>query len=247
MKKIVLVLFLFVSILTGCGKMIYLMPEYVDMKIEGKTLVIADMDIFIGNPKDVTDDLGEGNPQKVYREFFEYNFVGRMAQLSTFDEVHFAQIINKDEFSERVFEISKSDKIYMNIPSDGQVAQTDSLYGNFILFIQDYQVGRTDAKSGSAMVFTPNAGGGGSWSGGGGGSFPDLRINFNFVIWDNDNKQVVSYGMVNCPTTFIFAMTTETWNTSITNIANWILADTPFENFPEPEKPSQNKESRMDL
>lgn len=233
MKKISFVLFVIV-LLSSCAKTIFLMPQYTNMKIESKTLVVANMDMFVGNPKDVTDDLGDGNPKKVYQEYFEFNFKGKMSQLSTFREVNFVEITNIDEFTEKTFEIDKKESIYMNIPEDGQITKTDSVYGDFVLFIQEFQVYRNDGTSGSAGVYVANAGGkGGSWVGGGGGSFPDLRTTFNFVLWDNENKNVVSYGKVNCPTTFAFAMTDQTWDSSITNLVKKILKNTPFENFPE--------------
>ncbi len=171
------------------------------MRNEGKTLVVAELDLFIGNPKDVTDDLGEGNPKKIYHDYFEFNFIGKMAQLSTFEEVAFTKVINRDDFSASVFDVAKKEKIYMSIPDDGQVAKTDSVYGDFVLFIEDYQVYRTDAVS-QTQSFVSNANGmGGSWVGGG-GSFPKLCHQFNFVLWDNNQKRVVSFGKVDSPTTF---------------------------------------------
>lgn len=230
MKKFYVLVLISVLILVSCGKTTFLMPQYNDMKIHGKTLVIADFNILVGNPKDVNDDLGEGNPKTVYRDFFEFNFKGRMAQLSTFDEVEFNNILNRDEFPERVFDIGSKEKIYMNIPADGEIARTDSLYGDFILFIQDYQVFRNNSGSG-VQIMIP-IGGSGNFAGGG-GSMPDLRQTCNYVLWDNVEHQVVSYGKIDCPTPFAFAMTTDTWNDAVTNIAKVILQESPFENFPE--------------
>lgn len=233
MKKVV-ILFVVVSILTSCAKTIFIMPDYQNKKIEGKSLVIADVNILVSNPMDVTDDLGDGNPKKVYKDFLTLNLTGRLSQFSTFNKVNFVAVTNKEDFSERVLEIDKDEKIYMNLPNNGQVVTTDSIYGDFVLFLQDFQVLR---KSGEGIapnaVFMSSPGGGGSWMvSGGGGSVPDLRTMFNFVIWDNNEKRIVSYGKVDCPTPFAFAMTHKTWVSSISNISEKMLEGTPFENFP---------------
>ena len=227
MMRFLIVLVVCLFVLTGCGKMIFITPQYINKKIERKSLVVADMEIFIDNPKDVADDLGEGNPRTIYKDFFEFNFKSEMTQLSTFEEVNFCTITNENEFIEQVFNIGKKDKIYMNIPSHNQVVKTDSIYGDFILFIQEFKVYRKGANIPNQTGIT-----GVTWKTNL-GSQPDLRTTFNFVLWDNNQKQVVSYGKADCPTKFGFSMKYDTWERSITNIAKEILIDTPFENFPE--------------
>ncbi|MCD4796584.1 MAG: hypothetical protein K8R49_05385 [Candidatus Cloacimonetes bacterium] len=235
MKRVIYLLSgILVLVLSACAvPTTYLMPMYKGRIIESKSLAIVHPDFFIENTKDVTDDLGEGDPKQVYDDFFTFNFKGRMSQLSTFSDVNFIYDVDTKEFKERSLTVGKEETIYIDLPKDGRVVKIDSLYADFVLFIQDYHISRVDGTSGSPGVYVPAANGmGGSWVGGGGGSFPDLRHTFIYAIWDNNEKQIVSYGKIISPTIFIFAMTRETWDSSITDIAKKILVKTPFENFP---------------
>ncbi len=219
LKKNVIVLIMLAFALFGCIETIYFMPQYTGIKIENKNLVIENVEVNINNPKDVIDDLGEGDPEKVYKDFFKVNIIDSLISNSTFSNVSFSTILNKSEFQKRTFEFGKKEKISFIIPANGQVVKTDSVYGDIILFIQDYEVKRDVTKSDFE----------------GRGSYPYLGHTFKFVLWDNEQKQVISYGKVDEKTPFLFAMTRMIWATSIKHIMENLLKGTPFENFPEKE------------
>ncbi len=227
MKKNVAVVFILVLVLTGCTKNIYLMPEYDNMKIKNKTLFIVQPEIAIENPKDVTDDLGEGNPKKVYKDFFNTNFKLQMKELSTFNKVEFSQANNHEKLYERKLSLSENNNIYINLPHNGEIVEFDSIHADFVLLFEDYQTYRKGAHDSNQTAIT-----GITWKTNVGAQ-PALKTSFKYVIWDNNNGRIVAYGNIDSSSKFAFKMSTKTWYNSIRNILVDILIDTPFENFPE--------------
>jgi len=73
-KSIRLTLFILIAILfIGCSASTTVtMKDYADQKSDGKSLGIITLFNYpdIENKKDITDDLGPGNPYKVYMNFF---------------------------------------------------------------------------------------------------------------------------------------------------------------------------------
>lgn len=62
----------------------------------------------------------------------------------------------------------------------------------------------------------------------GGGSSEFLGANYSFIIYDYNEDDVISYGNSSVATSFIFAMTKSTWDTTFDRISDEIFYKTPF-------------------
>ena len=125
---------------------------------------------------------------------------------------------------EKKLAIGSEHNIYMDVPQDNSVFKTDSTYYDFILVIDDLGVRRTEPEAGT---WTMGANGTSVYSGGKG---PELNFEFEYYIWDNSEKQMVSYGDFNNNTNFMFKMSRDTWNKALTKMAKDIITKSPFEN-----------------
>jgi len=87
----------------------------------------------------------------------------------------------------------------------------------------------------SVMMYTPgttvNTPGGSFTTGGhmtGGGTSEFLGANVEFIVYDYDNDEFISYGNAVIESHFMFAMTKSTWEDAFYQIAREIFKKTPF-------------------
>jgi hypothetical protein len=72
----------------SCGPArVVVMPEYAEQKGDGKTLVVAPFEAIILNRGDVTDDLGPGDPEKVYLSWARRSLAAGLKKNSSFSDI----------------------------------------------------------------------------------------------------------------------------------------------------------------
>ncbi len=225
MKRIIFVLI--ITMFLGCSKSsIIIMPEYKGKKIRDVSLAIESFpnSILIDNEDDVTDDLGEGNPTEIYYNFFKKNFRYYVRHNSYFKRVDFVEFQEKNNFEDVLLEINKKEKIKFKIPTKDFVFGTDSLKHNFILFVKKLKIIRSAGQPGIPIV---GANGIMMMTGGSG---PSLNKTLTFLLWDNNESKIVTYGKASSTTGFAFAMTDGTWEHGINDLCKVLLKKSPFYN-----------------
>lgn len=223
MKKFALIVLLPILIL-GCGTTSFVMESYKGRKIADKKLGIFLKDYHVSNKKDVEDDLGEGNPKDVFFKHFNTNFPLMVAGNANFTSAGVAFHEDLSDLEEKKFPIGDDHNIYMDVPLDNNVFKTDSTYFDFILVVDDLEVRRIDGESGTAVM------GANGMTMSAGGKSARLSMEFEYYIWDNAEKRMVSYGEFDSTNNFLFAMTIDTWNNTLNKMAKDIILKSPFEN-----------------
>jgi len=218
-------LLVFLSLFISCTTTLYIMPEYKGRIIEAKKLAVIYSDIYIDNTKAVLDDLGKGDPQEVYTDFFEFNFMKSLIENSNFAAIEYVYNYQKENFKTYTYDIGKKDVLVINLPQEGKPVITNTLKADFVLFIQNIYTSRIPATKG---VWIAGTNGTSAYAG---GSSSELQQKFEYVIWDNSMGKMVAYGKATSQVSFLFQMTDNTWKKGLNNIVKIILKNTPFGDF----------------
>ena len=220
MKKQIAFFITCVLILTGCVETSYVMPDYVGKKIKGRSLIIVYSELLansgLGNELYWVNELDRGITDfRELDEVFMDNFRIKLLEDSTFDSISFVEhedMIDYRDYEQRVFDSYQKDtknvigQFSLTIPEDGKVAKADSVYGDFVLFIQ------------KGRFFYSYK------------SRPLIRASFVFVIWDNNKKQIVSYGGEQYESPYRIYFMDVALNYVIDKMAEEIFINSPFEN-----------------
>lgn len=214
MKKLI-ILIAGIFLLIGCTTTYYTSPEYRDKKIPGKTMGIFINEYFVSNTKDVKDDLGEGDPQKVLGEFLNNVFPDYAKQFSNLKEAGIVKKTDLSDLSETKLEINSENKIYVHMPKKGLAFKTDSIFFDYVLVIDDLNINRNENQSSEFNIKVSKKGN-------------KLISKCEYYIWDNTKNQVVSYGEQESTSSFVLAMTERTWLNLCEDMVKNILINTPF-------------------
>ena len=220
MKSNYLFLIISVILITSCSPPQYfLSSEYDKDSITDQRICISLVPSVpsIANKDDVTDDLGLGDENSVYISFLKKNLVNSFLRKTFMKEVGYVDDFPSGLLKEKKVRLNEEENISIRFPEEKTIFDLDSTHYNYIILLQNLKVERHTGQSGVWIA--------GMYSG---GSSPTLGHISEFLIWDNDKGQVVSYGKVNTETSFLFAMTKDTWLSSMNDIANYIIKNSPF-------------------
>jgi hypothetical protein len=201
----------------GCGPASMVMPEYKDKVLSAKHIVVASDSVKILCKDDVDSDIGYGNPDDVYKRFFEDLFPGKIKQFARVDQISFLKGILSDTLKLRILPIRSNKSMKIALPDDGVRLKTDSLAADYILFINEYSINHIVTGGTTTANGVPMAG------------FDDLIHKLNFAIWDNTKGSLVSYGQIESKTGFgIFRKARSVWQDCIEELAQEIMKSSPF-------------------
>lgn len=201
------------------------MKEYAGKRIDGARLTVVPFrTITIRNKDDVTDDLGIGDPDSVFKAVFEPAFAESMKRRSLFGQVSFDEIADPLDLHHRSLKTNiRDEEIALTFPQNETVLEFEGEKPDYVLFLESLEVNR---KSEFKMGQVPMAGG---------GFMPTtqsrvyLSLTASYVIWDNKKGRIISYGRPEVKSDILFAMTDNTWTKGIELLAVAMVEETPFE------------------
>lgn len=183
-------------------------PEYDDELIERSLSVSIDFtNLLVSNEDDITDDLGEGKPADLYKNFFLFSLLNNLRTQSNFKKVSIDSSINREQFEQNILAINSEEKLTIRLPKNN--IPNNSLY-DFTLLIENVSIGNNYRPS---KNYTRKA----------------LLHKMNYAIWDNKVSKVVSYGILEVETEEFFPVITKgTWESSVRTIVQEIISASPF-------------------
>lgn len=229
MRKIMYLLFA-VLLFSACKVANNISPEYVGKKIPGKKL-----GVYLRNSniacKDEVESIGEGDPKRIYKEFFESYLSKCLINFGNFSSVDFLTKSDLSDLNERSLETNDFESITIDIPVSGAVFKTDSTYYDVVLIIEDLKVEKIDVVNyGNNVNLTNNFGLGSN-------DQDRIETSMTYLYWDNEGKTIIGYGKemfkMNLGIGIGSGASKEHWNNSLRQISYKMLLDTPFYNIPE--------------
>jgi hypothetical protein len=193
----------------------YLNKNYEDRTFTNPSLTVHITNgIHIQNKDDVTDDLGEGDPDEIFKEYFIKTVRQSLNYKSKFKntDIRFNKISFKKTKKNLEHSSKKDESIYLELP-EGKISEKD-----FALVLQSFGIHRLVTSSGY-------------WSNGiyNSSSNDDLTFTFDFYLWDNNENTLVSYGRGKSSSSVFLAMGVGNWKSCIDSMINEIFSKTPFD------------------
>jgi hypothetical protein len=172
-------------------------------------IILVPEHLRIANPSDVLDDLGKGTALEAYTNFFNAKFPAALDKYSNFNKISILTMPRRSECIDTVLHLNKYESLHSYIPAKAGFGG-DSI--QYVLIIDNLSIFRKVIQ-GQAMV---------------GSGSDNLIHSGTFVMYDNINGRVVSFGTLYETSAVIFTMTQETWNTMLLHLANALSAKQPY-------------------
>jgi len=221
MKKIIYLII--VLILTGCVTTSVVMPEYKSRRDPGKSMGIIAGNIIVKCPKDVKDDLGEGDTDAVFNEYFENLFTRNIREGSNLSALGYNPKADTSSFMKRLLIVNEETQFDAKIPQDGSIVKTRPVYFDYILILDELLVDRvSEVNFAASKVISGDLSVGLSRK-------KSLQFKYKYIIWDNGKKQILAYGTQTIANDFSIALTKKKWDGTVEKMAKQILVDTPFD------------------
>jgi hypothetical protein len=221
-------------ILISCsGQKFTIAPEYLNKKISDGTLLIPTIDkIIIKQDEQLFNDEELNNIEKECFKLLGDLLKNNLKSGSSFREINYVELKTKPNLESQTLILSNGDKIYLNIPTSHiEVKHAGNIY---LLFLEDvnlalikeqtdtsdpakhYTVAETDdndVKIQKAKFYNYY-----------------LLFQMKYLIYDNANDKVVSYGTSSLKQRYKNQNNTENLLTiAIEKAAKEIISGTPFE------------------
>jgi len=214
MKRFILLQIFILSILFyGCSSQkAVIMSSYKDKDLTDMTLSIVKPlgKINIQNPDDVTDDLGEGDPETVYFDFLKNKLLSAFKENSYLNNIEYIDNLQTSNFQEKVLYPAKDSNFTAFLPIEN--SKISEIKSEFVLFFYNIDIYRSRKIVGLQ-----------------GQSFRVLNHKIEFVLWDNVIGTIVSYGILKEEEEIMFGMDKIHWESVIEMIATDIIDFSPFQ------------------
>jgi len=193
--------------------------EYEDKKIVGKSLAIVNLfsKPIIHNREEIKENLGDGIPEEVYLSFFKDRLVKELNNSGSFQSVNYLNDINKSLFVDTELVVSNEYKMKMLLPISS--IKIDTTKYDYLLFIDSLILSRQKA---SVLSFRHNN------TSPSEEEFEKLYEELNFLLWDNSEAKIVSYGNIYESVTTDFGISKWDLETLIIYIAKKFFRFSPF-------------------
>jgi hypothetical protein len=217
-------LFLIVIILlASCGApMTKVMGDYENKKIEGNRLaiVLEQKYLSVFNKDDVIDDIDEGDAEAILDEYFTLGLQSLISRHTTFKDIDIHRDYDNANFSSKELKISEKKSISINLPDEGNKIEISGNNNEYVLIISSF---KTDDTGASSMI---GIGTGGTYHAG--GSSATLDYYLKYVLWDNTNGKIISFGDIEQKHAYFIIMSESTWRSAMNELVKKVFKDTPF-------------------
>lgn len=228
--KILLTLILFVFLIScGAPKSVFLTKNYTDKKFSDKkiSVFVDTVNMIINNHDDVLDDLVDKGEKKsdansIFFEFFNSEIKAKPNSFSLFQMLNTNNMDVVNRLKKQSYNFADNKTYSIKTPIKDSSIKFSSNETRFILFIQDIDVFRSVGRPGTSTV------GANGMMTTTGGTSSSLRIACYFILWDNKEMDVVSYGKAIGSSSFLFAMGKDNWEQSIKFLMKDIFSQSPF-------------------
>jgi uncharacterized protein YehS (DUF1456 family) len=233
--KIGSLLFISFFLLSCVGTKVVMNPNYSGKDLTNRELLIFPIIngvINVTNPKDVKDDFPEDerevnlvirdNFMKVLFERTQNDIQNISVSDFNLSNHDLGDFFNKDSYSKVLKKIGDD-----NFPYEFYIPKK--------VFLKKLNCNPDIVYVINKITFKRFEGSAGTWSGGigatatySGGKSSSLYSEVKFIIWDYQQNNAIGYGEFEVGTSFVFAMTNDTWATQFNRIVKTMFKKTPF-------------------
>lgn len=222
MKRYLLIFFILLPFLFSCsGSRMVVSNDYKGKPLEAQNLNIqilpVDIDPEIEKSFGWSNDADSG--ETGYVTFLKEHLPEFILQYSSFQNVAFTD--DYSAFSREEFELGRGNTIFLDIPESTERPDRGNIKATYTLILDDLIL---YLKKSSKDMIMPT---------GGtvliiGGDEPKLCHSGKFLIWDNVNEQVVSYGKIDVKTKYEDQGIIGTCTRALEEISRLIFSKSPF-------------------
>ena len=211
---------LFVILMISCSPAVnvVLMPEYKGLTYSGDLTIGIYPDFYsidIQNESSLNDDFGDGDSQEIFVKFLHKNLPTDLVNNSKFTNAIMMEKNENDNFNFKHFKIKDDISIDLVIPEEGKTFENKFENLDFILFLQNLVTDEEYTFSYNATTNVNN-------------SKRFLIMDFDYLIWDNHEGKVVSYGKGTAKHTVFLTMNENTWKNALKTLSQLCVKSTPF-------------------
>ncbi len=232
MFRVPSVLAMLAFLLSCSTSSVFVLPEYVDKKIDKGSLAVLILDKrpVIHYSGDLKPEFGEGNPQELILDFFATQLPIDIKARTTLKDV---KVVNSDasqpvSYTGGEIEVWENGEVFktkatkmIKIPMKGQKYQFDGFNPEFVLIIDNLSIVT------QLNVSAPMMGANGMMMGG--SSSKTLNYVSDFALWDNGKENLISMGHLEKEAQNLFpVITMSTWKSVSSYYVEGIFSKSPF-------------------
>ena len=191
-------------------------------KLSSCAVIIPDI-IDIDYQGDVENEFGKGDNNELIAGFFRSQFRKEIASRTVFDTVFTSAAISNNYLRQGVELKTRKGMKTFYLPSVKEKLECQSIVPDIVLALDEIEISSHFDMSVSSGYYSGGMNYGPSFS-----SSKDLIITAKFLIWDNLNSKLISYGFVEAIDKNRFAVSMEDWLEAVSDAASKMLEQTSF-------------------
>jgi hypothetical protein len=178
---------------------------------------------YTGN---VEEEFGKGEKNDLIWAFFKDQLAKDIKRNSIFSSINYDRLSSQPSTQARTVTVDNLGDVSFTLPADGAAVACETTSPDVVLFLDKIVItSKLDIRGGTHTYYT--AGGGMSsapWF----DSEKDLVYEAKMIVWDNNAKQVVSYGYIRVVDSNKFAVSMDDWLSLTEEFTGKIFDGTPF-------------------
>jgi hypothetical protein len=186
-------------------------------------ICISDEKPSIDYTGNVEDEFGKGETNDLIWAFFKDQLAKDIKQNSIFSSITYDKLSRQPPTQARTVKVDNKGDVSFTLPVDGDAVAIETTSPDVVLFLDKIIITSKLDVSGSPGYYAGNMYMAGSFN-----SQKDLVYEAKMILWDNNAKQVVSYGFIRVVDSNKFAVSKEDWLSLTEEFTGKILEGTPF-------------------
>jgi hypothetical protein len=187
------------------------------------TICISDGKPVIDYTGNVEDEFGKGDKNDLIWAFFKGQLSKDILHCSIFSSVDYDEVSSQPSTQQQTIKVNNMGDVAFSLPSEGAKIECKATTPDVVLFLDGITITSKLDISGSPGHYVGNMYMAGSFN-----SEKDLVYEAKMILWDNNAKKVVSYGLVHVVDSNKFAVSKEDWLSLTEEFTGKILEGTPF-------------------